>query len=150
MKVYLLMFSLFFVSFHSFAQETEAQKNRNNSIVTGKIIDINGLPLIGAKISAKGITKETKTNFDGKFTLGVEDETIIYISFVGFETIEALVKPQANITFLLKEKGSMDVATRVTRKEMRKLRRDNKKVTNDGSALVEQVFYILEAIAKNN
>jgi hypothetical protein len=147
-----LLFALFFVSFQSIAQETEIQKIRNKLIVTGKIVDAIGLPLIGAKIIAKEINKETTTNFDGKFSLEVEEETIIYISFVGFKPIEVLVKPQTNIIFLLKEYDSTEVGTSVTRKEMRmirRLRRDKNKGQSEGGAdLIEQVFYTLKAIAE--
>ena len=149
----LLLFALFFVSFHSIAQETEIQKIRNKSIVTGKIVDNNGLPLIGAKIIAKGINKETITNFDGEFSLEVEEETIIYISFVDFKPIEVLIKPQTNIIFLLKENDSTEVETSVTRKEMRmirRLQRDKNKPHNDGSNTIKQVFYILKSIAEKN
>ena len=149
MDKFLSILLVFLVSQLSIAQETEAQKIRNKLIVTGKIIDINGLPLIGAQIFAKGITKETTTNFDGKFSLEIEDETIIYISFVGFKPIEVLVKPQTNIIFLLNENNFTEaVATRMTRKEMRKLLRDKKhKVPVDGSNLVETLFYTLKGIA---
>ena len=141
---------LFFIAIPLFVsgQETETQKIRNNLIVTGKIIDSNGLPLIGAKITAKGTTKETTTNFDGKFSLEVEDETILYINFVDFKQIEVLVEPQTNIIFILKENNSKEVATGVTRKEMRKIKRDNKKhSSSDGSNLVETLFYTLKSIS---
>lgn len=65
-----------------------------------------------------------------------------------------LVKPKTNILFLLKENDSKEVATSLTRKEMRminRLRRNKNKGQNKGgSSLIEQVFNILEAIAKNN
>ena len=141
---------LFFIAIPLFVsgQETETQKIRNNLIVTGKIIDSNGLPLIGAKINAKGTTKETTTNFDGKFSLEVEDETILYINFVDFKQIEVLVEPQTNIIFILKENNSKELATGVTRKEMRKIKRDNKKhIQSDGSNLVETLFYTLKSIS---
>lgn len=148
-KVYLILFLLFFVSFHSIAQETKIEKNINNSIFTGKIIDINGIPIIGAKISVKGTTKETSTNFDGKFSLEIEEETILHINFIGFQTIEALVKPQTNVVFHLEGYNSNEAATYVTRKEMRRIRQANKKpTTSDGGNLIESLFYNLKAIAE--
>jgi hypothetical protein len=149
----LLIFILIFASFHSKAQENEIQKDRNTFIVTGEIIDINGLPLVGADIIAEQINQETTSDFHGKFSLKVKEETNIEISFVDFEPIEIVVKPHTNIVIILKEKNSTKVTKKMTRKEMRRLRRDqrlNSKVKNDGSRFVEQVFYLLEVIAKNN
>lgn len=146
MKKLLLLFAILFVCFHSIAQEKEFQK----LIVTGKIIDVNGLPLIGAQIIEKGNHKETITDFEGKFSLEIEEETIILISFMDFKPIEVLVKPQTNIIFLLKENSTSEVATSVSRKEMRKIRRTQKKQPNigiDGNS-VETLFNILNAIAK--
>ena len=119
-------------------------------MVTGKIIDVNGLPLIGAQIIEKGNNKETITDFDGKFSLEIEDETIIQISFVGFKPIEVLVKPKTNITFLLKENHSSDVATSVSRMEMRKIRRAQNKLPNNGidGNNIKTLFYLLKAIAE--
>lgn len=151
MKIsYLLIFVLLFVSFDSISQEIEAQKISNKSILTGKIIDINGLPLIGAQIIVKGIDRQTTTDFDGKFSLELEGETIINISFFYFEPIELLVKPQTNIIILLEENNSSEVATSVSRKDMRKTRRAQNKQPNvgvDGNT-VETLFYFLKAIAK--
>jgi len=150
---YLLILVLLFINFNSIAQEIEAQNISNKSILTGKIIDINGLPLIGAQISFisfKGILIQTTTDFNGKFSLELESETIIQISFIDFEPIELLVKPQTNIIIILKENNSSEVATSVSHKEMRKIRRSQKKQPNNGldGNSVETLFYILKAIAK--
>jgi hypothetical protein len=147
---YLLIFAFLFINFDSIAQKIEAQKISNKSILTGKIIDINGLPLIGAQICVKEIAVQTTTDFDGQFSLELEGEAIINISFIDFEPIELLVKPQTNIIILLEENNSSEVETHVSRKEMRKIRRAQNKQTNigiDGNS-VETLFYFLKAIAK--
>lgn len=147
--VYLIITSVLFVNFHVIAQETEVKNNANKLMVSGKILDVNGLPLIGAKISAKSVDNKTTTDFDGKFTLEIEHETMLYINFIGFKPIEVLVKPQTNINFLLSESNPHAEVTQVTRKEMRKIRRANKKTSNsNGSDLVEQLFYTIKAIAE--
>lgn len=84
---YLLIFAFLFINFDSIAQKIEAQKISNKSILTGKIIDINGLPLIGAQICVKEIAVQTTTDFDGQFSLELEGEAIINISFIDFEPI---------------------------------------------------------------
>lgn len=61
-----------------------------------------------------------------------------------------LVKPKTNITFLLKENHSSDVATSVSRMEMRKIRRAQNKLPNTGidGNNIKTLFYILKAIAE--
>ena len=152
--VYLLILSLIFVNFSSIAQETEAQKTGNKLIVSGNITDSNGLPLIGANIAEKGTPNETTTNFDGKFSLEVETGTILSISYIGFKTVEILIEPKAKINFILKENhnpldlNSEEVSTRLTRAEMRKIRRAINKRPYDLSEDVKQLFGILQVIAK--
>ena len=138
-----------FINFHVIAQEREIKKNAIKSMVSGKIIDVNGLPLIGAKISAKGIDNKTTTDFDGKFILEIEQETMLYINFIGFKPYEVLVKPQTNINFRLSESNPENEVKQVTRKQMRKTRRANKNTSNNnGSDLVEQLFYTIKAIVE--
>ena len=145
----LIISTILFMNFHVIAQETNVKNNTNISIVSGKIIDVNGLPLIGAKISAKGIANKTTTDFDGKFTLHIDYETILYINFIGFKPIEVLVKPQTNINLLLSENKPEAEVTQVTRKEMLKTHRANKKNSyNKGSGIVETLFYTIQAIAE--
>ncbi|MEQ3796443.1 carboxypeptidase-like regulatory domain-containing protein [Flavobacteriaceae bacterium MJ-SS4] len=145
-SVYLLILvMLLLVSQHGVAQDIHIQKK----VVTGKIIDINGLPIIGAKISVNGTTKNTTTNFDGKFSLEIENENTIYINYVDFKPIEVIVNPQTNITFLLQETNSTKTQTNLTRKEMRKIRKSQNKQPDKGigSNTVENLFYILKAVA---
>ena len=72
----------------SFAQTT----------VKGKVIDNNGQPLPGANIIVTGTTTGTISDFDGNYTLTVNQDPpfTIQISSVGFETItkEVTTNPQ--------------------------------------------------------
>lgn len=153
-RIYLLFFLLLFFSSHSIAQNTsEIQRNTNNLAVAGKIVESNGLPLIGAKISAKGTIKETTTNFDGEFILEIENKTILYINYVGFQTIEVPVEPETNTTFVLREKNASNAPKVISRKEMRKIRQKNKNrgKTNkgDSSHTIKSLFYTLKSLSDN-
>ena len=75
------------------------------------IVDPNGEPVIGANILEKG-TKDNGTisDIDGKFSLNVEDNATLLVSFVGFKNMEIPVKGKnslkitmANDTELLDE-----------------------------------------------
>lgn len=48
--------------------------------ITGKVVDKNGEPIIGANVVAKGTTNGTVTDVDGNFTLDVSDNVILQIS----------------------------------------------------------------------
>ncbi|WP_297335065.1 TonB-dependent receptor [Algoriphagus sp.] len=52
--------------------------------ISGTITDENGLPLPGATVLVKGTTNGTVTDLDGKFSLDVEDDAILQISYVGY------------------------------------------------------------------
>ena len=55
--------------------------------ITGKIIDDEGTPLIGASVLVEGTTTGTVTDIDGVFTLTVpEGGDRLIISYTGFET----------------------------------------------------------------
>ncbi|MEP7377770.1 MAG: SusC/RagA family TonB-linked outer membrane protein [Chitinophagaceae bacterium] len=55
--------------------------------ISGKIIDKDGNPLVGANIKIKGANKGTTTNADGSFLLkDVDKNSVLEVSYVGFET----------------------------------------------------------------
>ena len=100
MKTILKLFTMLFCVV-SFAQTT----------INGKIIDNTGLPLPGANIVVVGTSTGTVSDFDGNYTLTVDQEApfSIRISYTGFETqtIEITTNNQTvNIT--LEEGNSLD------------------------------------------
>lgn len=85
--------------------------DQNKKTISGVIVDPNGEPVIGANILEKG-TKDNGTisDIDGKFSLNVEDDATLLVSFVGFKNMEIPVKGKnslkitmANDTELLDE-----------------------------------------------
>ena len=70
----------------------------SQTTVKGKIIDNNGQPLPGANIIVTGTTTGTISDYDGNYTLTVNQEPpfTIQISSVGFETVnqEVTTNPQ--------------------------------------------------------
>ena len=70
--------------------------------ITGTIIDAAGVPVIGANIVETGTTNGTVTDVDGKFSLNVEDNAIIRISYIGYleQDINTSGKASFNITLL--------------------------------------------------
>ncbi len=69
--------------------------------VTGTITDENGDPLPGATIQEKGTTNGTITGVDGKYSLDVPDNSVLTISFVGFQTQEVQLNGRSVIDISL-------------------------------------------------
>jgi TonB-linked SusC/RagA family outer membrane protein len=66
--------------------------------ITGKITDKDGNPLAGANVKVKGTTNGTTTNAEGEFVLkAIDENAVLEISFVGYETQTIAVKNKTTI-----------------------------------------------------
>ncbi len=85
---------------------TTSKVKTNNPIqstVTGTVVDSEGIPLPGANVLEKGTTNGTQTDFDGNYTLEVEDGATLVISYIGFMRQEVVVDGQSTINVTLAE-----------------------------------------------
>lgn len=83
-----------------FVEDTELQQ----FTVKGKVTDENGAPLPGTNVLEKGKTNGAQTDFDGNFSLRVENKNaMLEVSYVGFVTQVITVNGQNEITIVLKE-----------------------------------------------
>ncbi len=73
--------------------------------ITGRVVDVNGEPLIGANVTEQGTTNGTITDFDGMFVLSVEKNTTLVVSYVGYKDQE--VRAQKDMVVMLKENTQM-------------------------------------------
>ncbi|MDO6810468.1 TonB-dependent receptor [Zobellia galactanivorans] len=72
--------------------------------VTGTITDGNGMPLSGANIVEKGTVNGVTADFDGNFSLTIEDgNAILVVSYIGFATKEIVVNGNSSINISMKE-----------------------------------------------
>lgn len=61
--------------------------------ISGKVVDTNDEPVIGAIVVVKGTTVGTATDVDGAFTINVPlDKDVLVFSFVGLQTAEHKAK----------------------------------------------------------
>lgn len=75
------------------------------SELKGIVKDENGTPLPGATVRVKGSNKGATTNADGTFTLSLADNNIILeVSFVGYETMEVPVNGQSTLSIVMKRR----------------------------------------------
>ena len=54
--------------------------------ITGKVVDSQGEPIIGASVAVKGTGTGSVTNIDGKFTVEAAVGSTLEISFIGYKT----------------------------------------------------------------
>ena len=79
----LLLFFLFVCTAQTFAQER---------IVTGRVVDEQGMPIPGVSVYIQDSSIGTTTDFEGEFELPVPGEkTVLVFSYVGFEKREIVV-----------------------------------------------------------
>ena len=89
LKALLITLVGLFLSIGAFAQQIT---------VKGHVKDATGEPVIGANVLVKGTTNGMITDFDGNFTLNAPKESIISISFVGYQTVEVKAAPSVIVT----------------------------------------------------
>ncbi len=95
MKKVLLGLALLFMS----ATLTFAQRT-----VTGKVIDEQGEPLIGATVLIKGTTSGAVSDVNGVYKVTVtKDDAILVVSFSGFATTEMAVGTSNDLDITMKE-----------------------------------------------
>jgi TonB-linked SusC/RagA family outer membrane protein len=97
MKKYLILFvMLLCISFNVLAQETVT--------VRGKVTDTQGEPMIGVNISiidAPGLG--TTTDLKGNYELKMKPYQRLAFTYIGYETVEVLVKDEYVINITMKE-----------------------------------------------
>ena len=75
-------------------------------LVSGKVVDSEGLPLPGVTVVVKGTTDGIITDFEGKYTLpNVPSDAILVFSFVGMRRQEIAVAGKSTINVNLKEES---------------------------------------------
>ncbi len=76
--------------------------------LTGKITDSQGMPLPGATVMIKNSSKGTTTDFEGNFSIEIEDyPTILIISYMGFKTQEINITEPKFIETSLQENDNV-------------------------------------------
>ena len=97
-KIYsFLVFLLLSVS--AFAQSYE---------VSGTVSDNNNQPLPGVSVVVKGTTTGTSTDFDGKYTLQVNNGDVLVFTFVGFEAQEITMIGATTVNVTMKSGVELD------------------------------------------
>lgn len=73
--------------------------------ISGVVLDETGEPYIGATVMVRGTTVATITDLDGKFSIDLDDNATLVVSYIGCETqtvvayvgkpVKVVLKPDA-------------------------------------------------------
>lgn len=77
----------------------DQQKKR----ITGRIVDVNGETVIGANVIEEGTTNGTVTDIDGNFTLTVEKDAVLHISYMGYLSQNVNTSGRTRLEVVLRE-----------------------------------------------
>ncbi|WP_268223782.1 SusC/RagA family TonB-linked outer membrane protein [Sinomicrobium oceani] len=83
---------------------TKDSVHQQKEVITGTVIDGQGVPLIGVNVIEKGVRNGTTTDFDGNFSLRISKipATLVF-SYVGFTTVEKAVTDDRSLFVTLNE-----------------------------------------------
>jgi TonB-linked SusC/RagA family outer membrane protein len=91
-----LLFSLLILC--GWVLSLQAQKS-----ITGKVTSEDGQPLVGASIVVKGTNQGAVTDIDGNYAITATPESILVVSFVGYQNQEMVVSTQSVLDIILLE-----------------------------------------------
>lgn len=75
--------------------------------VHGTVLDELGEALIGATVMEKGTTNGTAADLDGNFTLNVNPNATLVVSYVGYDPMDVPVDGRTQINIVMKENAAM-------------------------------------------
>ncbi len=71
--------------------------------VKGKVTDEQGYPIIGASVQIEGTNEGTITDIDGHYEITAADGSKLRVSYIGYETLDKLVKQDSVMDFAMNE-----------------------------------------------
>ncbi len=75
--------------------------------VSGRVVDVNGYPLIGVSVVVEGTFNGTSTDVDGAYTIkGVKDKDNLEFTCLGYKTVVEAVGRRSEISVTLSEDTS--------------------------------------------
>lgn len=76
-------------------------------VVTGRVVNEEGEPLVGVNVLVKGTTQGTSTDIDGSYSIAVADDDVLQFTYLGYGSAEWRVGTQTRIDVVLKEDKQM-------------------------------------------
>lgn len=90
------------------AENVSAQNSKTQKIlIDGIVVDESSEPLVGVSILIKGTSIGTITDHNGKFVLSVEPNSVLIVSYIGYEKQNISLNGEEVITIVLKESNKV-------------------------------------------
>lgn len=87
--------------------QSKTEKSENFQFeINGTVIDTNGAPLPGASIVEKGTPNGTQSDFDGNYSITVNNTSVLIFSYIGFLTQEIPINQRTTIDITMFEDTS--------------------------------------------
>ncbi|MBN3581559.1 TonB-dependent receptor [Algoriphagus aestuarii] len=102
-KQYLVMLAFSLAIFLGNVAHAFAFQDESATVITGQVIDNQGLEIPGVNVLIKGTSTATVTDLDGRFRISAKASDTILFSFIGYSTEEVLVGTQTELNIVLKE-----------------------------------------------
>lgn len=99
LTTHFIFFLILIIGMNINVYSSEQQKKQ----ISGIVIDASGEPLIGASIIEKGTTNGVVTDTNGNFSILVEDDATIQVSYIGFLTQEVSTADRTYFNINLEE-----------------------------------------------
>ena len=90
------------------SEAPEEAVSGSGNVITGRVSDSAGEPLVGVGILIEGTLTGTITDMDGKFSLEVKDGDILIVTSLGYETASVAVIPgRSSYSIVLQDSAEM-------------------------------------------
>lgn len=76
---------------------------QNNKKIDGTVADAKGEPVIGASVMIDGTTIGTTTDYDGNFSLSVDENSTLKVSYMGYQTLSVAIDSRTHYNITLQE-----------------------------------------------
>lgn len=80
-----------------------AQNANDRTAITGKVVDKDGLGVIGLNVIEKGTKHAVLTDIDGAYKIQVPKGAVLQFSFIGMKTVEKTVGASTSINVTMQE-----------------------------------------------
>lgn len=86
------------------SSKSVSDNDGKDRVITGKVVDPNGVTLPGATVKLKGSSVAVTTNVNGEFKITVPGNVkVLEVSFIGFTQKDVAVEKKSNLTVTLEE-----------------------------------------------
>ena len=76
--------------------------------MAGTVTDESGLPLPGATILVENTNRGVTSDFDGNFSISASNGEVLIVSYVGYQSSQITVGPNANYSISLAPQGQLE------------------------------------------